>query len=220
MASMINNASKIYSIEGNIGSGKSTIIKILKEHFKSNDNIIFLLEPVDEWNTICDNDKTILEKYYENKKQYAFSFQMMAYISRLSQLKEALKKGYNYIITERSIATDKNVFAKMLYDTDKIDEINYKIYLTWFDEFINEIPEFQYIYIKTTPYKALERINKRSRKGESIPIEYLKKCDLYHDEWLKNTNVNNLIILDGNIDKTNNDDYFDWFNIIDKLIDF
>ena len=95
MASMINNASKIYSIEGNIGSGKSTIIKILKEHFKSNDNIIFLLEPVDEWNTICDNDKTILEKYYENKKQYAFSFQMMAYISRLSQLKEALKKGYN-----------------------------------------------------------------------------------------------------------------------------
>ena len=47
MAAIVNNASKIYSIEGNIGSGKSTIIKILKEHFKNNNNIIFLLEPVD-----------------------------------------------------------------------------------------------------------------------------------------------------------------------------
>ena len=69
MASMLNNVSKIYSIEGNIGSGKSTIIKFLKEHFKNNDNIIFLLEPVDEWNTICDNDKTIIEKYYQDKKK-------------------------------------------------------------------------------------------------------------------------------------------------------
>ena len=59
---------------------------------------------------------------------------MMAYISRLSLMRSAIKKNYDVIITERCIHTDKNVFAKMLYDTDKIDEINYKIYLTWFSK--------------------------------------------------------------------------------------
>ena len=206
MASMINNASKIYSIEGNIGSGKSTIIKILKEHFKSNDNIVFLLEPVDEWNTICDNDKTILEKYYENKKQYAFSFQMMAYISRLSQLKEALKKGYEYIITERSLATDKNVFAKMLYDDNEIDDINYQIYNKWFDEFIKDIPSINYIYIKTDTVIAEARIVERARKGENkIAFEYLQKCSNYHEQWFNS--ITNYLKINGNINLNNEPSY-------------
>ena len=42
------------------------------------------------------------------------------------------------IISERCVFTDKNVFAKMLYESDKIDEIEYTIYTKWFDEFADE----------------------------------------------------------------------------------
>ena len=57
----------IISIEGNIGSGKSTLVSELEKYFKDNNKIGFLQEPVDIWNTIKDeNGTTILEKFYEN----------------------------------------------------------------------------------------------------------------------------------------------------------
>ena len=59
----------IISIEGNIGSGKSTFITYLKE--KTTMDIVFVDEPVDEWSQIKDTDgKSILEKFYENQKEY------------------------------------------------------------------------------------------------------------------------------------------------------
>tara|TARA_Y100000994_G_C15689997_1_gene441135 strand:+ start:658 stop:1734 length:1077 start_codon:yes stop_codon:yes gene_type:complete len=192
----------IYSVEGNIGSGKSTVIKLLKEKFYGNKNIHFLLEPVNEWETICDeNGNTIIEKYYENQEKYAFSFQMMAYITRLAQLQTALKAGYKYIITERSLLTDKMVFAKMLYDEKKINNIDYEIYNRWFDQFINDIPEINYIYIKTEPKVAEQRVITRARAGEDIPLSYLTKCHEYHENWISNVMNEKNIIIDGNGDK-------------------
>ena len=67
------------------------------------------------------------------------------------------------IVTERSVYTDKEVFAKMLYDNNKIEEVNYQIYLQWFNEFIKDIPLNGIIYLKTKPEKSLERIIKRGR---------------------------------------------------------
>ena len=72
----------------------------------------------------------------------------------------------------------------MLYDANKIEEINYTIYNKWFYEFITEIPIAGVIYLDTKPSKCLERINKRNRDGETIPLEYLTNCKKYHDEWI------------------------------------
>ena len=98
---MNNSIPKIIAIEGNIGSGKSTLVSKLEEIFKNNTDYYFLQEPVSIWNTIKDeNGVTILEKFYNETEKYAFQFQMMAYISRLSILREALKnKKAKYIIT-------------------------------------------------------------------------------------------------------------------------
>ena len=193
----------IFSIEGNIGSGKSTLVKKLKKTFDNIDNIkiIFLQEPVSVWENIKDkNGKNIIEKYYENQKKYAFSFQMMAYISRIHQIKEVLKTNKNVIIiSERSIFTDKEIFAKMLYDDDKIEEIEYNIYLKWFDEFVKDIPISGIIYVKTNPKICEKRVIKRNRKGETIPLEYLQNCHNYHENWLNNESLP-VLKLDGNND--------------------
>ena len=211
---------KILSIEGNIGSGKSSFVKVLTEYYKKTDKlnklkIYFLEEPVNIWETIQnEKQENIIECFYRDQEKYAFSFQMMAYISRLSLLRKAMEKGYNYILTERCVNTDRNVFAKMLYDSGKIEKINYEIYIKLFDEFIEEFNNFHYIYIKTDPNIALERVNKRARTGESIPLAYLVVCDHYHNNWLDQTRQ--LTILDGNINRENN--YNDWIKIIDDLI--
>ena len=181
---------RILSFEGNIGSGKSSLVTEFKKYYMNKCNckelkICFLQEPIDVWNTIKDKTgKTVIECYYADQEKYAFAFQMMAYISRLTTLKTEITKGYDIIFTERCLFTDRNVFAKMLYDDGKINEIEYQIYNKWFDEFIKDFPEIEYIYLKTDPKTAFDRIVKRGRPGEDIPLEYLTKCHEYHENWL------------------------------------
>ena len=194
---------QIISIDGNIGSGKSTFVQKMKQEFNDNNKIIFIDEPVDEWSNICDkNGETILSKFYKNQTKYAFSFQMMAFISRLNKIKSAYENNPDsIIITERSIYTDKYVFAKMLYDDDKMEEVEYKIYLQWFDSFAKDFPIEKIVYIKTDPEVCLERIAKRRREGEAIiPLEYLKNCHLYHEKMIEceSLPINNIESIDGN----------------------
>lgn len=222
----ISNKPILISIEGNIGSGKSTLVKKLEEKFNKKDlKICFLQEPVNEWSEIKDeNDITILENYYNNQKKYAFQFQMMAYITRLKTLRDALGArepcNYDIIITERSVYTDKYVFAKMLFDSNKISKIEYDIYNRWFNEFLKDLPQQHIIYLKTKPSIAFERVKIRARKGEEIPLEYLEECHKYHQNWLKQDKLgpnvpplirrlseNHTLLIDGNINIFQNEQH-------------
>ena len=193
----------IVSIEGNIGSGKSTLLENLKKEFKNNNSVVFVREPVDIWETIKDNNGiTMLEKFYQDQDKYSFPFQMMAYISRLQLIKEAVDENPNaIIITERSLHTDKMVFAKMLYDTKKMEDVNYQIYNKWFDMFSKEYSINKTIYVNTDPIICHNRIHKRARQGESvIPLDYLNDCHRYHESMVESDIFNDKMTLDGNID--------------------
>lgn len=192
----------IVSFDGNIGSGKSTTVKDIAQYYKDKGrtDIHFIQEPVDAWNSVVDQyGVPILVNYYKDKKKFAFRLQMLAYISRLSLLRDAVKKGYKYIITERCVGTDRNVFTKMLYDTGDIEHDEHIIYNQWFNEFIRDVPVGAIVYIKASPEVCLERVNIRAREGENIPIEYLQECDRYHNEWIYNESIPKLII-DANVD--------------------
>ena len=200
----------IISIEGNIGSGKSTLINKLKKEFTSvgMTPVIYIDEPVKIWNTIMDkNGDNIIKKYYEDQKKYAFQFQMMAYITRITELRKSMEKynGNCIIITERSIETDKEVFAKMLYEKKILDNISYTIYLKWFEELSRDLKVNELIYLKTDPETALKRVIKRNRPGETIPIDYLKDCHERHERWLQK--CDDVLLLNGerDIDESFND---------------
>ena len=181
---------KILSIEGNIGSGKSTLVRILKEKYP---NIVFLQEPVDEWMSITDkNGENILEKFYKDQKKYAFPFQLMAYISRIAQLQ---RTNADLIICERCVLTDRHVFAQMLYDKGMMEKIHWEIYNKWFDHFNIRIDG--HIYIKTFPFTCQKRIIERKREGERIELTYLENCNAYHDKWLQDKK--NVLELDGEL---------------------
>jgi deoxyadenosine/deoxycytidine kinase len=193
-------------VDGNIGSGKSTKVQDLKRFYeqKGRKDILFIQEPVDTWDSVVDKDGTpILVNYYKDNKRFAFRLQMLAYISRLKLLRDAIKQGYKYIITERCVATDRNVFSKMLYDKGDIEQDEYIIYNKWFEEFITDVPIGAIVYIKANPDVCLERVNVRAREGENIPIEYLQECSKYHDEWIDKENVPKLVI-DANRDFNQN----------------
>jgi len=223
---MQSSAYTIVSIEGNIGSGKSTLLANLREIYKEDADIVFLNEPVDEWGKITDeNGVTILEKFYADQEKYSFPFQMMAYVSRLKVLRCALRDVFTarlnspgstkkvILITERSLFTDKLVFAKMLYDDKKIEHVNYRIYLNWFDTFLDEFPVHKVVYVKTDPEQCHTRIAKRSRDGEAR----------YHDNMLDTSSsecvCGDQLILNGNVDIYENKQHLDnWISDIDAFI--
>jgi len=212
----------IVTIDGNIGSGKSTLLDNLKNHYTNDANVVFADEPVSEWENIKDSKGvTMLQKFYQDQKTYSFPFQMMAYISRLHILRNIVKENPGaVIITERSLHTDRLVFAKMLFDSGLIEDVNYQIYLKWFDTFIEDYPIDGIIYVKTDPHICFDRIKRRSRTGESsIPIDYLTNCDKYHDDMIVEMQNYRLLQLDGNQDIFHNPNIIiKWITQIDNFI--
>jgi deoxyadenosine/deoxycytidine kinase len=216
----------LVSFDGNIGSGKSTMMKKAHEFYKGKSNVIFAEEPVEKWKLIKDKNGTeMLKLFYQDQEKHAFKFQIMAFVSRLAGLREIVKAnpGKNIvIITERSLYTDKEIFAKMLYDQGKMSDVEHQIYLTLFDEFASEFEVNKVVYIRTDPVKCHERIHLRAREGEElIPLAYLEECHKYHEEFLdlERGLFKDQMVLDGNNDIYLNPSVADeWMRQIDDSI--
>lgn len=219
---MTSNTPRIISIEGNIGSGKTTLLSELKARYSTNPQVVFLTEPVNEWLKIVDSDgKTMLEKFYADQVKYSFAFQMMAYISRLAIVKKAVESNppNTVFITERCLYTDKHIFAQMLHDQGKIEDVCYQIYLNWFDEFALTYPINSIIWVNTEPEKCHERIHLRARAGEEIiPLDYLVDCNFYHHSYIHEMGIKTLS-LNGNQDVLKYPTIMDeWIKQINDLI--
>ena len=219
----------IIAIEGNIGAGKSTIIDRLGKQLEGNKEVILLKEPVEIWESIKEttSGENILEKFYKDSAKYAFSFQVMAYITRLSRIRDTIRNNPDckVIICERSLDADRNIFAKMLYDDGLIEDIHYQIYLRFYNEYVKDYQLDGIVYIDADADVCHKRIKTRSRDGESgISVEYLQKCKTYYDEWLHSLRLKiDILHIDANYDtKYNiedaNDKGIEWLHQINKYI--
>jgi len=186
----------IVAIEGNIGVGKSTFTQILKETFE---NSTIVSEPVDIWLNIKNKEgENILGLFYKDINRWAYTFQNLAYITRMMKIEDAIRSSKGIVFLDRSLGTDRNVFEKMLHDDKILDEIEHNMYNLWYDfytKYVNSNYNQLYIYLKCDPKTAYERIKKRGREEEkNISFEYLEKLHKYHEEWL--TNLDNVVIID------------------------
>lgn len=190
---------KLYFIEGNIGAGKSTVIDHLSE---LSSDLILVKEPVDVWTSLVDQDDVdLLSKFYQDPNRWAFTFQLVAFVTRLQRLTDTINNApkNSVIIMERSIMSDKNCFASYGRAHKTINQMEWHIYSIWYDWFHTQIPQLRsakFLYLKCNPTVAHQRIAKRSRTGESdIPLSYLESIDRLHDEWL---NKSNSLVIDVN----------------------
>ncbi len=198
----------MFYIEGNIGVGKTTFITLLNEYLQKNlSDSSIMPEPVDAWLNMKDEKgKNILQYYYENSKKYGFSFQINAFMTRLEAIEIMKKQNKKYMIAERSVFTDKNVFTVLNYLDHNINDMELKVYEESFriltDKF--DLQPKGFIYLKTTPKICYQRIQKRNRKGENgIPYEYLDRLDALHDIWINDEKQRGVPILEIDV----SDDY-------------
>ena len=204
----------IISIEGNIGSGKSELIKILRKKYKN--KIYFVDEPVKEWCSVTTLDnKNLIEHFYENKQRYSYTFQNYAFITRIKKLKEAIHNtNLDIIVTERSTISDKILFAQMLYENKFLNKMEWEMYCSWFEYFTIHVDKF--LYVQTSIDNCMERIQKRNRNGEEqITKLYIEQLHEKHEEWLNNNNK--CMILNGNLNIFNEITQQQQLNIIDRF---
>lgn len=175
----------VYSIEGNIGSGKSTLLQLLRSHIPS---MVVSPEPIGEWQRIGAHN--ILDAYYRDSQRWAYSFQIYALLTRMNQLYRILRShnGHGLLFTERSIAADRAIFARLIQQEGQLTPMEYEMYLRTYED-LGKLADLQLIhrpiYLRTAPEVCLERMHRRARSEEaSVGLDYLNKIHKLHEDWL------------------------------------
>jgi deoxyadenosine/deoxycytidine kinase len=202
-------------IDGNIGSGKSTLIKRLASKMP---DLQVIPEPLESWLAIKDsNGRNILQAFYQDGKKYALAFQTFAFITRL----EEVAKSYANIpprlqdspvllyATERSVHSDMNIFARLAYKNGLMEELEFKlyedIYAKWLQLFTFKTRPEITLLVDVPPKVCHARIAQRGRKEEKdIPLAYLQQIEDETRAWIK-TLDNEVIVIDGTRDFAKDD---------------
>ena len=187
---------KIYALEGNIGAGKTTIMKIIGQYFTS---VEFVEEPVSQWQNL--GGMNLLDAFYSDPKRWGFSFEFFSMLSKIKALLNAANSDKPVIVIERSILSNK-VFMDLSHELGKLEEIEYTMLMNTYHFYLQHVyPQLSgIIYLDTPVDECIKRITKRNR-GEECTIErsYLQSIKEKMDQ-LCNSSTMNVIRIDGMYD--------------------
>ncbi|XP_075698233.1 deoxycytidine kinase 2-like isoform X2 [Rhinoderma darwinii] len=230
-----------------IAAGKSTFVRILE---KASDEWEVVPEPIAKWCNVqtTENDHeelstsqksggNLLQMLYDKPTRWASTFQTYACLSRVrAQLKPASPKlreaEHPVQFFERSVYSDRYVFASSLFESGSINEMEWAIYQDWhtwlLNQFESEIELDGIIYLQATPERCMNRLHSRGREEEQgIELEYLESLHYKHEKWLYNRTLQldfeslrhtPILVLDVNDDFKN--DKIQQEALIDKVKDF
>lgn len=174
-------------VEGNIGAGKSTFLRLAQRHL----NVGVVLEPHEKWQQVGATGN-LLDNFYLDPKRWAYTFQSYAFITRLivqqQYTEQALSKT---CFLERSVFSDRYCFAKNAYELGNMTDLEWHIYKEWFSWFMNHYAQKPtgFIYLRVDPTVCFKRMNMRNRNEESlVPLDYLKQLHEKHESWLVHKN--------------------------------
>ncbi|MFP4506401.1 MAG: deoxynucleoside kinase [Cyclobacteriaceae bacterium] len=181
------------AVSGNIGTGKTTLVKKLSEK----------LSYQAEFEAVADNP--YLEDFYQDMKRWAFPLQVYFLGHRFRQgLKISENKGG--IVLDRTIYEDAHVFAYNLRTTGLMSERDYHNYHLLYETMQTHIkaPDVL-VYLRGSVEQLLHRINQRSDQGDrayesKIPASYLQDLNRSYERWIGQYDHSAVITI--NIDDT------------------
>lgn len=185
------NSPIIISLDGNIGAGKSTLLDAISKKISY---ISVVPEPVSDWlNMKNEKGESLLSLFYGDMDRWCYTFQNCALLTRLMETQRIIRDWDGVrpvILTERSIMTDRYVFADMLHRQGKMDDLEWNLYLKWFDYFAKDVPVKGVVHLTTSASTSKNRIGIRGRKGEEdIPLQYLNDLDEQHAKWIQESHL-------------------------------
>jgi len=167
------------TVEGNIGSGKSTFL----HYFRQGDKVEVLTEPVDKWQDV--NGFNTLDLLYKDARRWSLTFQ--SYV-QLTMLQNHTRKQMSPVkLIERSIYSARYCFVENLYQSGRMAPVDYAIMSEWFDWIMDNsaVNVDLIVYLQASPESCLNRIKTRNREEESsVPLSYLESLHELHEDWL------------------------------------
>lgn len=179
---MANGIAPCLIVEGNIGAGKSTFLRMLKQYL----NAQLVFEPHERWQDV--GGENLLEAFYKDTQRWAYSFQTYAFVTRVVEHEQHTRRNTQPLqVLERSVFSDRFCFAKNCYDMGLMSALEWKLYQEWFawlvEGYVRKPSGF--IYLRTRPEVCQERMRVRNRSEETeVSLEYLKLIHARHEDWL------------------------------------
>lgn len=203
---MSQKITKHIAIAGNIGSGKTTLTRMLAKHYKWTPHY----EDVEH--------NPYLVDFYEDMPRWSFNLQIYFLNNRLKHLIE-IHKGNNTVIQDRTIFEDAYIFAPNLYDMGLMTKRDFENYSSFFHNLKTLIhPPDLLIYLKATIPTLVDHIQNRGREyEENIRLDYLKRLNEFYNKWIDQYNEGPLLVI--NADTTNFADREEDFAEIVRRID-
>jgi deoxyadenosine/deoxycytidine kinase len=189
--------SVFFAIEGPIGVGKSTLLDALEKEYGKQELLSFReeLEP-----------NPFLEKFYDNKRKYAFQTQIAFMLSRYKQY-EALQKGIkqpDMFVNRKLYVSDfifekNDIFAELTIE----DDHEWKLYQKMRDILLESSKRFIkpsfVVYLRAGAdvlHRRLKLIASDSDKG--ITKDYLSKLTALYDRYFFHYKTSSVLIIDVN----------------------
>ncbi|XP_043213509.1 deoxynucleoside kinase-like isoform X1 [Amphibalanus amphitrite] len=167
------------SVEGNVGSGKSTFLK----HFKGLEGVNVIEEPLEKW---CNVDgHNLLDKLYKDPERWSFLFQSYIQLTRLQIHLD--KTPCRVKIIERSLPNNRYCFVENALDSGAISAAEHTVLAEYYSlmERRLDIGVDLIVYLRTTPEVVFERMRQRGRAEEAaVPLDYLRRVHRSHERWL------------------------------------
>lgn len=172
------------SLAGNIGSGKTTLTKMLskklgwKAHYESVSN------------------NPYLKDFYQDMGRWSFPLQIY-FLKHRFEAHQEITRGTTSAIQDRSVYEDAHIFAKNLRVQGYMSQRDYENYFDLFHLMLKFLqPPHLIVYLKRSINKLKERIKVRARDFEgNIPDSYLASLNDYYDHWIEKYDLGKKIIV-------------------------
>ncbi|MFJ7756469.1 deoxynucleoside kinase [Peribacillus muralis] len=160
------------TVEGPIGVGKTSLAKVIAEHFQ----ISLLREIVDE--------NPFLGKFYDNIEEWSFQTEMFFLCNRYKQLEDIEK---NYLTNKQAVVADYHIFKNLIFAERTLKNEQYNKYLEIFNILTRDMPRpNMVIYLHASLDTLLSRIGKRGREIEkNISSIYLEQLSTDYQTFME-----------------------------------
>lgn len=193
------------AIAGNIGSGKTTLTKMLAAHYGWTPKF----ESVDF--------NPYLSDFYEDMERWSFNLQIYFLNKRFKDVVD-ISKSKEIIVQDRTIYEDARIFAPNLHAMGLMSTRDFENYSDLFNLMMSLVnPPDLMIYLRSSIPNLISQIQKRGREYEkSIRIDYITGLNERYEEWIKGYKSNLLVIDADNIKFGNRPEDFEKVtNLID-----
>lgn len=181
------------AVAGNIGSGKSSLTKLLSARFG--------------WKPFFESveDNPYLSDFYADMKRWSFNLQVY-FLSNRFRSHKAITEGPGSVILDRVIYEDAEIFARNLFEIGNMEERDYQNYVALYNVMTEYLqPPDLLIYLRANVDTLLRQISLRGRDFEqSIKREYLEQLNRHYESWIENYKLGPLLtVQSGKVDFVN-----------------